>query len=566
MLMLCALVINEPVFGGPIHDATTNGDVDTVKRLLAQNPNLISSRDEKYGQSPLHVAAFNGNKAIVELLLGKGADVNAKANNGATPLHLAAVRGSVEVATLLLESGAQINATDNDGWTPLHSASVSKKEEMIALLVQHGGKDLTGNGPQGPSVGQGPAGDPALRGAQVFQAATAGDLATVKALILETPKFVNSKDSDGNSLLHVAAANGNKELTDLLLEDGADVNAVALSLTPLIVAVRHQHADIAEALLAHGARVNAASSDGRTALHFAVAARQANLVELLLANYAYVDALSSSGTPLQVASEMGFADIAELLLDKGADVNAKGKDGFTPLHFAAAYGHADVAQLLIAGKADLRAKDSQGRTPADLAAEYKHSEVADLLSHAGASVSSSPSASASSAPVFDFSSIDKIFILPVRDNRQGRKVGTKLDSVRNDAKKVLERKHYIAETTESFSPDGRWFLRLTLEGLGMDKTVPSAIVSADLCDAQAKAPSTFCAGHGNVVWSSKAEGRFQWAQPIVQPGGGAGLQQDSAAALTNLLMMASGAVWGDAEKAALENLMYEFPNRPKKKK
>ncbi len=74
-------------------------------------------------------------------------------------------------------------------------------------------------------------------------------------------------------------------------------------------------------------------------------------------------------TPLHEAAAMGHLEVARLLLERGADVNAKNKHGFTPLHFAAGIGHTDVAKLLLEHGADVNAKDEHGRTPADIARE-----------------------------------------------------------------------------------------------------------------------------------------------------------------------------------------------------
>ena len=66
------------------------------------------------------MACQNGHEAIVSLLLEKGADVNAKNNDGWTPLHWASENGHEAIVSLLLEKGADVNAKDNDGETPLH--------------------------------------------------------------------------------------------------------------------------------------------------------------------------------------------------------------------------------------------------------------------------------------------------------------------------------------------------------------------------------------------------------------------------------------------------------------
>ena len=93
------------------------------------------------GWTPLHFAARDGYKEIVELLIAKGADVNAKDNDGGTtPLHHAASYGRNEVVELLIAKGADVNAKDNYGGTPLDRAISSNKKSTASFLRKHGGK------------------------------------------------------------------------------------------------------------------------------------------------------------------------------------------------------------------------------------------------------------------------------------------------------------------------------------------------------------------------------------------------------------------------------------------
>jgi hypothetical protein len=142
LLLSVALAGGPPAFCGPIHDAAREGDVAKVKSLLKLHPDLVSSEDEKYGQTPLHIAAFNDRKEVVELLLADKADVNAKANNGSTPLHLAAAKGNKDIVELLLEHNADVNALDKDGWSPLHSAVNWGHADLDELFTKHGGQDI----------------------------------------------------------------------------------------------------------------------------------------------------------------------------------------------------------------------------------------------------------------------------------------------------------------------------------------------------------------------------------------------------------------------------------------
>jgi hypothetical protein len=124
-------------FGQEIDDAAQNGDLEKVKTLLKDNPDLVSSKD-KWGRTPLHWAAFGGHKDVAALLLASKAEVNAKAIAGRTPLHLAVGRGHKDVVALLLANKAEVNAKDNHGDTPLHLAVSQGHKDVADLLRQHG--------------------------------------------------------------------------------------------------------------------------------------------------------------------------------------------------------------------------------------------------------------------------------------------------------------------------------------------------------------------------------------------------------------------------------------------
>src|SRR5208337_5060518 len=103
LIALIALAWSSFAYCGEIHDAAASGDLTKVKALLKADPGLVFSIN-KDGDTPLHLAALDGHKDVVMLLLASKADVNAKERNQyrLTPLHLAAFRGHTDVAALLL--------------------------------------------------------------------------------------------------------------------------------------------------------------------------------------------------------------------------------------------------------------------------------------------------------------------------------------------------------------------------------------------------------------------------------------------------------------------------------
>jgi serine/threonine-protein phosphatase 6 regulatory ankyrin repeat subunit B len=140
-LMLVAMLICRSSFCGEIHDAAKGGNLEKVKALLKDNPELVNAKAYN-GWTPLHLAAAKGQKEVVELLLTHNAHVNAKDDSGETPLFHAVRFGNKDIVELLLDHGADVNAKDKDGATALDVAAKSKQsnQETIELLRQHGGK------------------------------------------------------------------------------------------------------------------------------------------------------------------------------------------------------------------------------------------------------------------------------------------------------------------------------------------------------------------------------------------------------------------------------------------
>jgi ankyrin repeat protein len=101
------------VSAGEIHDAVKLNDVATVEKMLAADPQSANERD-KFGDTPLLVAAGYGNVELATLLLARGAEVNVKHRDGVTPLHRAISAGSTEIAKLLIENKADAHARPSE--------------------------------------------------------------------------------------------------------------------------------------------------------------------------------------------------------------------------------------------------------------------------------------------------------------------------------------------------------------------------------------------------------------------------------------------------------------------
>ena len=329
-----------------------------------------------------HDFFYRATAETVAACLEAGADLDARNDRdrnspdaGNTPLHFASrYAWEPAVFVVLLEAGADVEARNRWGRTPLHGAAASKRSQVVAELAR-AGADL------------------------------------------------NARDSAGNTPLHASRHNEHAEVVYLLLELGADptlVNDRGEVADPLDCGywntegfARVATAEATADCLASGADVNARDRNGNTPLLFATemlgggadespASKDPAVVTLLLEAGAEVNARNDvRSTPLHNAAwgkrvevATNRADLVEnppivaALLAAGADANARDNGGATPLHHAAAVeGLETVAMLLDAG-VDIHARTNSGNSPLLRAADigFGTPEILEILVAAGADV------------------------------------------------------------------------------------------------------------------------------------------------------------------------------------
>ena len=122
-----------------IYEAAAVADEDHLKELITTDRDLVHGRSAD-GWTPLHLASFFGNTEAARLLIGSGADVNARSGNAMEnlPLHAAAAGGHEEIAKLLLSARAEVNARQHGGWTALHSAAQQGNRSLATILIGSG--------------------------------------------------------------------------------------------------------------------------------------------------------------------------------------------------------------------------------------------------------------------------------------------------------------------------------------------------------------------------------------------------------------------------------------------
>uniref|UniRef100_A0A4W3HI33 Ankyrin repeat and KH domain containing 1 n=1 Tax=Callorhinchus milii TaxID=7868 RepID=A0A4W3HI33_CALMI len=290
------------------------------------------------GFTPLILAATAGHVGVVEILLDKGADIEAQSERTKdTPLSLACSGGRQEVVELLLARGANKEHRNVSDYTPLSLAASGGYVNIIKILLNAGAEI---NSRTGSKLGISP----------LMLAAMNGHVASVK-LLLDMGSDINAQiETNRNTALTLACFQGRAEVVSLLLDRKANVEHRAKTgLTPLMEAASGGYAEVGRVLLDKGADVNAPPVP------------------------------SSRDTALTIAADKGHYKFCELLINRGAHIDVRNKKGNTPLWLAANGGHFDVVQLLVQAGADVDAADNRKITPLMAAFRKGHVKVVQYL-------------------------------------------------------------------------------------------------------------------------------------------------------------------------------------------
>ena len=337
------------------------------------------------GFTALHHGVLSGFEGVVEALLKAGADVDARSLDYGTPLHLAALKARNNVATLLLGFRANVNAEHKWIGTPLHCASYAGDTATITTLLT-AGADASRT-----SIVQ------IFLMSSMYQRHWDED---ERWFVECTPLCIAVYGGQGNAsktLLanYGAAVNVNSRSWDAT--DFVDIsydspgNRNRGERTALMLSAIHGLADVCSTLLEYGATVDAQSQSGHTALMIAAYKGRPDVLEILLDNKASIDLCDKNGvSAMFIALQQQALECVCLLLDRGASVNQTlpKKWNGTALHYAIWADYKKVIPLLLEKGADLEARDDYYVTPLHVAAELGDSRTAALLIARGAKTNS----------------------------------------------------------------------------------------------------------------------------------------------------------------------------------
>jgi ankyrin repeat protein len=210
---------------------------------------------------------------------------------------------------------------------------------------------------------------------EFFDAVRAGDSAKVSTMLAADASLLSARDERGVSAFALSKYSRQNEVAALLLENGLTLDIFDASMAGATDRVL-------ELLGRDQALVNSYSPDGWTPLHLAAFFSQPKAVETLLERGADVHTRAKNGTnnqPLHAATAGRNVEVVRLLVARGADVNARQEGGWTALHSAAQSGDVEMARLLIAAGAEVGARASNNQNALDLALTKGHQAMVNLL-------------------------------------------------------------------------------------------------------------------------------------------------------------------------------------------
>ncbi|XP_046385397.1 poly [ADP-ribose] polymerase tankyrase [Ischnura elegans] len=407
-----------------------------IVETLARKGAHLNEKNKDF-LTPLHVAAECRHNDVLEALLHHGAKVNTLDGHGQTALHLCARKDNLQGCRLLLSYGVDPSIVSLEGYTAaqvaqenvlkvlrdppsssvdvecqlLEAAKAGDTEQVKRLLSAYpqivNCRDLDG------------------RHSTPLHFAAGYNRVAVVEFLLAHGADVHAKDKGGLVPLHNACSYGHYEVTELLVKHGASVNVADLwKFTPLHEAAAKGKYEIVRLLLKHGADASKKNRDGATPLDLVRGGNSSgggsrgegsgggstgdqDVADLLRGNAALLDAAKKgnlarvqrlvtadnincrdaqgrNSTPLHLAAGYNNLEVAEFLLERGADVNAQDKGGLIPLHNASSYGHLDIAALLIKFSTVVNATDKWGFTPLHEAAQKGRTQLCALLLAHGA--------------------------------------------------------------------------------------------------------------------------------------------------------------------------------------
>ena len=347
------------------HAATKDGDVQRIKELLRAGAN-VDARD-KYNATSLHLATADRNMEMVQTLIDAGANPALLGKAGRSVLNYAVRKCWLNGIDTLLAHGADADVVDEDGDTLLHLAAQRCDWTVLARIWEVDQRVNSVN----------------FRGETPLLRAVKKSNGSVISMLVEYGANVDASVGDEGTALHYAVDRKSASVVAAVLEAGADPDSLDEdSRSPIFEATSEEMVTL---LRSYGADLDLAETKRRrTALHQAAGKGYLMALAGLINNGANLHLRDREGrTALHLAAERDMAPAVELLLDAGARANVRDVDGNAPVYLAAERGAIEPVRILMRRGAVLNGSNIDGDTVlhlvADETATYRVEAIAEML-------------------------------------------------------------------------------------------------------------------------------------------------------------------------------------------
>ena len=378
----------------PLHLACKKNNNLLIDYLL-KNKDSLDDQQNVRKETPLLCAIKNKHEGLALKLIRKGADIRLFEKNNWNPLHYAARDGFEKTTLEILKRKPDTNAQIDIGWTALHLAAWNKQTEVTNLLLLYGATDTLVN-----KDGDKPSDLARKKGLEelalqienmrvnLVELYLAGVDSLVVDKIRSDPKpDLNITDSRQQTLLHAAVARFDVPFIKLLLQKGADANAIDIEgKTALIMAINLPLYEEPLQLLLKKSNINLGDIDGNTVLHFAARKDDHDLLRILLKNGANPNQPNKNNfTPFEEAcTQSKDPDFLKFLVDAGATINPKKGDHFSPLMLALEHKYYSTSLYLLNKGANINFKTNNQLTPLHIIAAKGYAKMLPIAIKKGA--------------------------------------------------------------------------------------------------------------------------------------------------------------------------------------
>ncbi|KAK4083776.1 uncharacterized protein Triagg1_1438 [Trichoderma aggressivum f. europaeum] len=373
----------------------------SLTACLIDNGANLEAKDEN-GDTLLTWAIKNEKSDLIAHLIEKGADLEARDENGDTVLTWTIKQQKSDLGTYLIEKGARLDAKDENGDTLLTWAIKKRKTDLVTQLIEKGADlEATDRSGQTPLI-----------------LATKSEQKSLMICLISKGANIEAMDLKFQSPLSIAIKSWRRDIIELLIDEDVNINRVMSNdHTPLMLAIENGDIDTAKLLIENGAFLDgtswasvkggkwkkspsshdiangyntllicallicATAKGSKSPLTCAIAKGRNDIVEMLIGKGADLEACNfkTCETALIFAAQEGRTSITRLLLEKGANMEARDILGATPLSWAASFGHEDAIELLLANNANIEAATIFGHTPLGSAALLGQTDAVRLL-------------------------------------------------------------------------------------------------------------------------------------------------------------------------------------------